>query len=73
MLNQAKIKNCTLTLFSNKAFYIGPEREQIHPDFYRMDFINRSYTSEQIQKLITQIQNAEKINSTFSGNLKREI
>lgn len=70
---QAHIQNCHLTLTSEKAFYVGAERNQVKADFYRMDFIKRAYTPEQVLDLSQKIRRGEKIPATHMGNLKREI
>jgi len=65
-------KNCQTTVFNDKPFYIGKEREQIRADFYRLDFINRPYTPEQVSDIIQKVHSGENIPS-LSGNLKKEI
>ncbi len=70
---QALIQNCGLTLISEKAFYIAKERREVQADFYRVDFVKRSYLPEQVADLIQKIQSADKLINTHTGNLKREI
>lgn len=69
----AQIKDCSLTLISNKAFYMGKLRNKIPADFYRIDFINRTYTHEQVANLVQKILSDEPILKTHSGNLKKNI
>ncbi len=69
----AQIKDCCLTLISNKAFYMGKMRPQIPSDFYRIDFINKNYTPSQVQEIIQKVQLGENIIQTHSGNLKQNI
>ena len=65
-------KNCQTTVFNDKPFYIGKEREQMAADFYRIDFVNRPYTPEQVSEIIQKVRSEENIPS-LSGNLKKEI
>ncbi len=69
----AAIKNCQLTLYANDAFYMGNARQKIAADFYRVDFVNRPYTSEKVVGLWAKIKADEKIAHTTSGNLNRVI
>lgn len=69
----AQIKDCALTLISDQAFYMGKLRNQISTDFYRIDFINRTYTPEQVTNLVQKIMSGEPILKTHSGNLKKNI
>ena len=69
----AKIQNCSLTLFSTKPFYMSKLREQIQPDFFRIDFINQHYTPEQADNIIRKIQANEAILNTHTANLKKNI
>ena len=65
-------KNCQTTVFNDKPFYIGKEREQMAADFYRIDFVNRPYTPEQVSEIIQKVRSSENI-PCLSGNLKKEI
>ena len=69
----AVIKNCQLTLYSEHAFYVGVERDEVVADFYRVDFVNRPYTSEKVKELWLKIKAGEKIQGTMSGNLHKSI
>ena len=69
----ASIQNCQLTLYSEHAFYAGVERNEVVADFYRVDFVNRPYTSEKVKELWNKIKASAKIPGTTSGNLKRSI
>ena len=69
----AGIQNCQLTLYNEHAFYIGADRTKVPADYYRVDFVNRPYTAQKVQDLWQQIQNAEKISHTMTGNLLRSI
>ena len=72
-LYSAHIKDCNLTLISNKTFYMGKLRNKIPADFYRIDFINRFYSSEQVADLVSKIMSGTNIPMTHSGNLKKNI
>jgi len=65
-------KDCQTTVFNDKPFYIGDERKKVMVDFYRIDFVNRPYTPEEVKGIIAKVQACEKIPS-LSGNLKKEI
>ena len=65
-------KDCQTTVFNEKPFYIGAEREKIKADFYRIDFINRPYTPEEVKAVIQKVRTGENIPST-QGNFKKEI
>ena len=69
----AQIKNCTLTLIDNQPFDMGKPREQIPADFYRIDFINRSYTPEQVADSVQKILSNTPLSKTHHGNLKKVI
>ena len=69
----AAIQNCQLTLYNEHAFYVGQDREKIAADFYRVDFVNRPYTSEKVKELWAKIKAGEKITGTTSGNLHGSI
>ena len=69
----AAIKNCQLTLYSEHAFYVGEDRGKVVADFYRVDFVNRPYTSKKVKELWQKIKAGEKIPGTTNGNLKRSI
>lgn len=65
-------KDCQTTVFNDKPFYIGAERQKVVADFYRIDFINRPYTTKEVADLIQKVKTSEKIPS-LDGNLKKEI
>ena len=65
-------KDCQTTVFNDKPFYIGDEREKVAADFYRIDFVNRPYTPEEVKQIITEVKAGENI-SSLAGNLKKEI
>ena len=69
----ASIKNCQLTLYNEHAFYIGEDRKKIAADFYRVDFVNRPYTSEKVKDLWAKVKTAQKIVGTMNGNLNRSL
>ena len=65
-------KDCQTTVFNDKPFYINNERKKVMADFYRIDFINRPYTPEEVKEIIQKVCANENIPS-ISGNLKKEI
>ena len=69
----AMIKNCQLVLYHERPFYIGTDRSQVSPDFYRVDFINRPYTPQKVKELWEAIKSGQKLSNTISGNLYRSI
>ena len=66
-------KNCLTTVIKKTPFYISHLTKDIQPDWFRMDFCNHNYTSEQINFLIPQIQSAKPIKSYFTGNFKKSF
>ena len=65
-------KDCQTTVFNERPFYIGDERKKVTADFYRIDFINRPYTPEEVNGIIAKVRSGENI-PCISGNLKKEI
>ena len=65
-------KDCQTTVFNDKPFYIGENREKVLADFYRIDFVNRSYTPKEVAEIIQKVRTSENI-LAMAGNLKKEI
>ena len=65
-------KDCQTTVFNDKPFYIGNEREKVLADFYRIDFVNRPYTPKEVTEIIKKVRSSENI-PAMAGNLKKEI
>ena len=65
-------KDCQTTVFNDKPFYIGAERKKVAVDFYRIDFVNRPYTPQEVTEIIRKVRAEENIPSIV-GNLKKEI
>ena len=65
-------KDCQATVFNDKPFYIGAEREKVMADFYRIDFVNRPYTPKEVAEIIKKVRAGENI-LAMPNNLKKEI
>ena len=65
-------KDCQATVFNDKPFYIGAEREKVMADFYRIDFVNHPYTPKEVAEIIKKVRAGENI-LAMPNNLKKEI
>ncbi len=70
---EAISKNCLTTVIKNTPFYVGDLTQNMHPEWFRMDFCNRDYTASQINQLIPKIQAGQSIKSCFTGNFKKSF
>ncbi len=70
---EAVSKECLTTVIKNEPFYIGHLINNLSPEWLRMDFCNRAYTSAQINRLIQIIQAGKPLKSSYSGNFKKSF
>lgn len=66
-------KNCLTAVVKETPFYIGPEAKEIPVDIFRLDFCLKTYTSAEINKIISAAQKGLSLPHTFTGNFKKKF
>ena len=65
-------KNCQVTVYNEQVFYLK-DYFKIPSDFYRIDFINRPYTPQQVSDIISKVQKHLALPQTHTGNMLRSL
>lgn len=68
---KALSSDCQLMLFGEKAFSAISIARQLNPDFYRVDFCYKKYTSEQVKDILDKLMRFESLPNTVSANIER--
>ena len=61
-------KNCQMMVFDEKPYCIATEVADLHPDFFRMDFLYRQYTAEEVQKITKNLLTGNNVSDYITGN-----
>ncbi len=70
---QVVSQNCQASVYADKALCMIKEAQEIHPDFIRIDFVGKTYTAEEVQKIIGMTLFSQPIEDVWNANLMREI
>ena len=64
---------CQTMVFNKRAFYTGKDFKQINPDYLRIDFMYKDYTTEQMANILNAVREGKNLPNTYNGNLQRRI
>ncbi len=68
---QALSKDCHIMLFSEKPLCLAAEREDIKPDYYRVDFCYKPYSAEQVAEIFEKIRSFQDVENGMKANVYR--
>lgn len=60
--------DCQVMVFDNKPFCIAEGAADLYPDAFRIDFVYRSYTPEQVRNIVNKLLKFENVTDCISGN-----
>lgn len=66
-------KDCQITVTKQTPFYIGADCKGLAVLAYRMDFCYRQYTTDQIERLISQIKAHQSLKNVYTGNFLKNF
>ena len=66
-------KDCQTTVMNAVPFVLPASAQNIPAGFFRIDFVNRTYTPEQANLIIDSIRQRAKLPSGFSGNFEKQF
>lgn len=65
---KALSKDCQMMVFDEKPYCIAKEASDLSPDFFRMDFVYRSYTAEKVRDIIDVLLKFKNVSDCIKGN-----
>lgn len=68
---EALSQDCTTMVFDKNPLCFATEAHQILADFYRADFVYKSYTSENVRQIMQKLMNFQDVDNALKGNLNR--
>ena len=60
-------------LFAAEPLCFGAEAKDVAADFYRVDFMYKTYSAEQVREILSVLMSGKDTASARKGNLKRRI
>lgn len=66
-------KDCQTMLFAAEPLCFGAEAKDVAADFYRADFMYKTYSAEQVREILSVLMSGKDTASARKGNLKRRI
>ena len=66
-------KNCQTTVCADQPFSQTEHLSKMKPDWYRVDFVGRKYTSEDIREIWTAFKNQTEIKGSLKGNFLKSL
>ena len=66
-------KNCQTTVCAEQPFSQTEHLSEIQPDWYRLDFVGKKYTAEEIKKVWNAFKQKSEITGSLKGNFSRPI
>jgi hypothetical protein len=66
-------KNCQTTVYAENPFSQTEYVSEINPDWYRLDFVGRKYTAEEVQSVWTAFKERSEIKGSLKGNFLKAL
>lgn len=73
MVYEVVSKNCQTTVYAEHPFSQTEYVSEIKPDWYRLDFVGRKYTAEEVQSIWTAFKEQSEIKGSLKGNFLKSL
>lgn len=68
---KALSKNCQMMVFDEAPYCIATEASDLSPDYFRMDFLYRSYTPQKVADITTLLLKFKNVSYCINGNFNK--